>query len=429
MAAASDPKKPAAGRNTRSNARKSKTKTNKAKSAAKKKATAAAAKQDPPAAALELHDTAALELHDTDDDLVDSSDDKSTALFVKKLKAAKNVKKRGVDPPDSVSAKKSKTGGDVKKEEEGEKVLEDEELDFMDNGQSQTGSKQYLFSTGVNIVVPKSVDGTQRDLCYLYLTNESDPTKSPYCANEVWNINQTNPGCKFGKLFFGRNQRGLDLHIGGEKVLFRNSKEIYAGRVFHGRVFTVHFTGCSKWTLDQWNKATAGLVRWIKKHPKVWDDNIGIDPERSFITNVPHSDVAGMEWACNLLLANHGREIRDTPNWGGAKNKDKLRCYLAKGKIPADIAMKVQCKLSDVLPAERNDYLSMMGFDSSLADIKPSAARVNADSNNVFRDELEENDDTDVEQSSGDAELQNMTKKLDGVDDPNPFDSDDDEEA
>ena len=124
--------------------------------------------------------------------MVDSSDNESTTLFLNKLKASKNFKKRGVDPPDNVSTKKSKTASiDVKSdnEDEGEDVIEGEELDFMDKGQSKAGSKQFLYSTGVNVVVPKPVEGTQRDLCYLDLTNESDPTKSPYCVNEVWNIN------------------------------------------------------------------------------------------------------------------------------------------------------------------------------------------------------------------------------------------------
>ena len=73
-----------------------------------------------------------------------------------------------------------------------------------------------------------------------------------------------------------------------------------------------------------------------------------------------------------------------------------------------------------IVPAERSDYLSMMGFDSAPTDIKPSAAHGTNDN------ELDE-DDSGNDQSSGDAELQSLGNKLDGLQDPNGYDSDDED--
>ena len=94
---------------------------------------------------------------------------------------------------------------------------------------------------------------------------------------------------------------------------------------------------------------------------------------------------------------------------------------MAKSEIPADIAMKVQqCKLSDVLPAERNNYSNMMGFNSSvLTKANPSAACVNAVYEQGFH-----NEDT-----SCDRELANVARKLDDLEDPLAFDANIDDEA
>ena len=40
-----------------------------------------------------------------------------------------------------------------------------------------------------------------------------------------------------------------------------------------------------------------------------------------------------------------------------------MRCYIPKGQVPSATALKLGCKVTDVVPSERNNYLRAMGYD------------------------------------------------------------------
>ena len=40
-----------------------------------------------------------------------------------------------------------------------------------------------------------------------------------------------------------------------------------------------------------------------------------------------------------------------------------MRCYIPKGQVPSATALKLGCKVTDVVPLQRNNYLRAMGYD------------------------------------------------------------------
>ena len=41
-----------------------------------------------------------------------------------------------------------------------------------------------------------------------------------------------------------------------------------------------------------------------------------------------------------------------------------MRCYILKGQVPSGgVALKLGCKVADVVRSERNDYLRAIGYD------------------------------------------------------------------